>query len=1070
MKSIKKLFGLLLVAFFAFVLVGCKKPVEQGSSDLETLNEMADKIYLGDKSEVTGDFTLPKYAFGNKEFTVTWESSDTAVIEVKEYTNDDAELYYHASVVMALEVKNVVLTATVKYKDLSVERTYNVTVLADEYENFETIAAVKATEGKEKDVSKVKFQGTVSFTTGSGYGVTDESGSIYCYGSNHGRTVGEIVEVRGVWTYYNNMVQLATGSTAKVLGTDANFAVANIAEEKSISEIAAIEAKTIDPENCTRIFKVKFAAKANAAGSYNTYKLVDPLDSSKFVDVSKYNDATTLTEVGELAATEKFYEGIVIIYCSRSGTNGLWDVLYVPGSAVETEITLTDEQKVASVVTELKDAFEGMTVKENLELPTSNANGATISWASDKEEVISAAGVYVAPSAKTEVKLTATITLNDVVQTVEITVTAKAKGVTVATLVTAPEVGVAYKLGINQKGLGKMLFATGAMSGYYGATTEDHSESIDVYLETAEGGYYVYTTIAGAKKYICAVISGTHINFTYADAPNVAWVYNTEFNTITCTVDEKEVFIGTRGTYNTIGGYSTNELAADYPVNFYKEEAKLPYATTPEVGVAYKLGIDQQGLDKVLYATGAMSGYYGATTEAQAEAVDVYLETAEGGYYVTATIEGAKKYICAVISGTHINFTYADAPNVAWVYNAEFNTITCTVEGKEVFIGTRGTYNTIGGYSAEELAADYPVHFYFVEENNQEQPPVVTPTEKEETIANILAAAANLEHQAKLEGKYKVTGKVTEVTDAYSEQYKNVTFVITDGTNTLECYRAKGDEAANVVAGDTVVLVGEVQKYNEKIQLVYAEIQSRKAEAAASGIASILEQAASLGDKEFLEGEFTVTGKVTEVTDGYSEQYKNISFKLSDGAEILCYRAKGDEAANVAVGDTITLTGKVQNYGGTIELVQAVISERIPGEGTPDKPEVPAEKGDATIELIEANRTVGTTEQNVYVANGITITNDKAASTTNVRQDADHARFYAHTSLKIEYTEKISKIVITATGSGYILTADTTLEGATFTVEGTVITITLTTPANSFSIADLGKQLRAKTIEIFVAK
>ena len=36
--------------------------------------------------------------------------------------------------------------------------------------------------------------------------------------------------------------------------------------------------------------------------------------------------------------------------------------------------SLTDEQKVASVATELKDAFEGMTVKENLELPTSNVN------------------------------------------------------------------------------------------------------------------------------------------------------------------------------------------------------------------------------------------------------------------------------------------------------------------------------------------------------------------------------------------------------------------------------------------------------------------------------------------------------------------------------------------------------------------------------------------------------------------------------------------------------------------------------------------------------------------------
>lgn len=930
MNNIKKFLSLLFVAVFALVLIGCGTP--SGTSDEALLNEQADKIYLGDLSEVSNDIKLPKYAFGNKEFPVTWASSNTEVIEIKEFENDDKDLYYQAYVTMALEETNVTLTATVTYKELSVTREFVATVLADEFQGYDSIAAVKAKDDKEKDVSKVKFSGTVAFVTGSGFGVTDGKDTMYCYGSGHGRTVGEKVEVRGTWTYYNNMVQLASGSNVKVLGTDSSFNIANIAEEKALSEIFAIKAEAIDPVNSTRIFKTKFAAKANAAGSYNTYRLVDPLDNTKTVDVSKYNDATTIEEVGKLAETGKFYEGIVIIYCSRSAaSDGLWDVLYVPGSAKEVEITLTDAQKVAGIIGDLQGKFNGKSFDANLELPTTDANyGATITWASDKEDVISAEGVYTAPANKTEVKLTATVTLNSEVQTVELTVTAKAAGKTVATLVTAPEVGVAYKLGIDQQGLGKMLFATGAMNGYYGATTEDHTDAIDVYLEAADGGYYV-----------------------------------------------------------------------------------------------------------------------------------------------TTTIDGAKKYICAVVSGNYINFKYEAAPNVAWVLNAEFNTITCTVEGKEVFIGTRGTYNTIGGYSVEELAADYPVHFYYVEENQGEVDPKPEPTDKEATIAEILAAAKDLEDKAKLEGKYKVTGKVTEVTGAYSDQYKNVTFIITDGTNTLECFRAKGDEAANVAAGDTVVLVGEVQKYGEKIQLVYGEIQSRKAEGGSeegSAIKEILDAAASLGDKEYLEGEFTLTAKVSEVTDGYSEQYKNISFKLTDGTnEILVYRAKGDEAANVKVGDTVTLTGKVQNYGGTIELVSATISARVAGEGS-DAPEVPAEKGDATIEMLEANRTVGTTEQNVYVANGITITNDKAASTSNVRQDADHARFYAHTSLKIEYTSNIAKIVIKATGSGYVLPADTALEGATLTVDGDVITITLATPATSFTIADLAKQVRAKSIEIFVAK
>ena len=285
------------------------------------------------------------------------------------------------------------------------------------------------------------------------------------------------------------MVQIATGANVKVLGTDTSVTLASVAQEATIAEIFAIEAKTVDPENSTRAFKVKFAAKENAAGSYNTYKLVDPTDASKFVDVSKYNAAASITKAGELAATDKFYEGIVIIYCSRSaGNGGLWDVLLVADSVVETTITLSDDQKANSVVTELSDTFAGLKVKENLTLPTTHANGATIAWASDNEAVISAAGAYVAPKADTEVKLTATVTVGEVVKTVEIAVVAKGAVKTVATMVDAVEAGVAYKLGLEQASLEKTLFATGAMSGYYGATTEAPAEAIDVIFEAVDGG------------------------------------------------------------------------------------------------------------------------------------------------------------------------------------------------------------------------------------------------------------------------------------------------------------------------------------------------------------------------------------------------------------------------------------------------------------------------------------------------------------------------------------------------------------------------------------------------------
>ena len=99
-------------------------------------------------------------------------------------------------------------------------------------------------------------------------------------------------------------------------------------------------------------------------------------------------------------------------------------------------------------------------------------------------------------------------------------------------------------------------------------------------------------------------------------------------------------------------------------------------------------------------------------------------------------------------------------------------------------------------------------------------------------------------------------------------------------------------------------------------------------------ITEILSLAANLADKEYLEGNYETTGTVTKIDEAYSSQYKNITFTLSDGtSEILCYRTKGTDAANVAVGDTITLVGQVQKYGEKIEFAMATITARTAGEG-----------------------------------------------------------------------------------------------------------------------------------------
>ena len=138
-------------------------------------------------------------------------------------------------------------------------------------------------------------------------------------------------------------------------------------------------------------------------------------------------------------------------------------------------------------------------------------------------------------------------------------------------VVEQPEAGKAYKFGMYHGNLKKTLYITGAMDGYYMATTDDVNKAADVYLEQTEGGYYIYALVNGAKKYLGVKEAQgsdgkTHINAVYTDAPISVFTYNATLKTYVTKLGDKEYGFGTRNdkSYNTVSPTDTQ-----YTDNFF---------------------------------------------------------------------------------------------------------------------------------------------------------------------------------------------------------------------------------------------------------------------------------------------------------------------------------------------------------------------------------------------------------------------------------------------------------------------------------------------------------------------
>lgn len=248
-----------------------------------------------------------------------------------------------------------------------------------------------------------------------------------------------------------------------------------------------------------------------------------------------------------------------------------------------------------------------------------------------------------------------------------------------------------------------------------------------------------------------------------------------------------------------------------------------------------------------------------------------------------------------------------------------------------------------------------------------------------------------------------------------------------------------------------------------------------------------------------------ITGTVVSMYETWSS-YGNCSPYIQDesGKKILIFRT----TTQVNIGDVITVEGVITVYNSTNQIAQYTSTVTIDvahvcssfNEATCTAPKTCTLCGKTEGSVIahnyvdgactmcgaqegvvltakelsfadKANRTVFTTSQQVWVQNGVTLTNDQASSTSSVADYAKPARFYKSSKLTLECAGmlKIEFVCNTASYATALVNSLGTVAGATVSANGSTVTVTFSEAVDTFVIASLsGGQVRMDSLKVYV--
>ena len=173
-------------------------------------------------------------------------------------------------------------------------------------------------------------------------------------------------------------------------------------------------------------------------------------------------------------------------------------------------------------------------------------------------------------------------------------------------------------------------------------------------------------------------------------------------STVTVTLQEEETEAALTAVITC--GAETREVVYTLSLDAAAQDVYIA-STLDEavIGSTVKYGLYQANTGHQIYFSGAMSGekYLAMTMKAE-EAADVTIEEADGGFNLSFTSDGAKKYI-SVVGG---KAAITDEAASVWTLNAETSVPVTTVDGTDYYLGCYKTYETMSASKTSYILDD----------------------------------------------------------------------------------------------------------------------------------------------------------------------------------------------------------------------------------------------------------------------------------------------------------------------------------------------------------------------------
>ena len=271
---------------------------------------------------------------------------------------------------------------------------------------------------------------------------------------------------------------------------------------------------------------------------------------------------------------------------------------------------------------------------------------------------------------------------------------------------------------------------------------------------------------------------------------------------------------------------------------------------------------------------------------------------------------------------------YGTIINIPTPYSEEYKNITVDMQIGELVDQPIQCYR-LSGEGAEKLAVGDKITVEGILKNYKgtiefDKGCVLVGFGEIESQKGVQDAAYKLEDGVAMTAPTALAGEIVTIDTAWSDEYKNITVtIVCDGKTEqpVMCYLLSGEGADKLAVGDKIGVYGTIKNYKGTIEFDKGCMLIPYETAA---MARTVLAAYTLEDGLAMDGNETLTGVISSIDTAWSDEYKNITVTIvvagMEDNKIQCYRLSGEGAQDLAVGDTITVTGTIKNYKGTIEF------------------------------------------------------------------------------------------------------------------------------------------------------